>query len=757
MKRLILSIVILLVCAAAPAQGITPRWTAINGGMPGTFEVQLLASTENSIVVNLKVPGFYTHGVATPHGEAQVITVPHSVSTAHEGEPDLPMTGIPAMIGDKARMGVRVVEAKYMDFNGIEVAPSKGDLPRSIDPAEVQYSYAPCYSRDAFFPDINVELYEPYILRDFRGQNIAVYPFAYNPVGKTLRVYYDITVEMYKLDDNGINAMKARRGGTMKITSDFNGLYGRHFINYAASMPKYTPVDEEGDLLVICHDEFLDVMTDFVNWKRTRGVNTTIVPTSTTGSTYNEIKEYIANAYNENNNIACVLLVGDVARIPGIIYTAGSGFNSYSGKSDNIYGQIVGNDIYNDIFIGRFSATTTEQVATQVRKVITYERDLTTSDTWCQNGLGVSTTEGNNGHYGEDDYEHIELIRGKLLDYGYNNVYQDYYRVTGYPSSSVSTISEHINSGVGIITYCNHGTETSWQSHRPEYSVNHVKALTNDNKLPVVFSTACLNGKYGYQNGCFAEVWMRATNNSTGQPTGAVGTMMSYISQPWVPPMWAQDEFVDILVESHSDNIKRTWGGASINALLSIFDHYRTTDNAAKGTYQAWILYGDPSMMLRTRTPEAMTVSHAGVINPADTVYTVAITGGDGALATITDADHNIIGRATVSGDTAVFRFETLPTKGRELTLCVFGYNKETHLGSIIIHRQGDSHFVWQDGGNIVVCGEGELQVFDVMGRRLSFTQVDGLLTTTSRSLGISQSGLYLFNLGGGSQKLIVK
>ena len=27
-----------------------------------------------------------------------------------------------------------------------------------------------------------------FIIRDFRGQNIAVHPFAYNPVTKTLRV-----------------------------------------------------------------------------------------------------------------------------------------------------------------------------------------------------------------------------------------------------------------------------------------------------------------------------------------------------------------------------------------------------------------------------------------------------------------------------------------------------------------------------------------------------------------------------------------
>ena len=340
-----------------------PQWTSVTSHSPETFQIQLISSTENSIKVNVQVPGFYTTTVATPHGEANVITVPKSVSTAHAGEPDMPMTGIPVTIGDKARMSVRVIDAKYMDYENIEVAPSKGDFPRSIDPATVPYSYGECYSQDAFFPASNLGLYEPYIIRDLRGQNIVIYPFAYNPVTKTLRVYYDMTVEMYKVDDLGTNVIESHRGNgaTVKLTPDFKNLYQRHFINYEAGISKYTPVDEEGDLLIICYDNFISSMTDFVNWKKTRGINTTIVGTA--GSTYSAIKSYIQSQYNANNNLTHVLLVGDVAQIPGYTYSGASG---YEGKGDNPYGQIVGNDIYNDVFIGRFSASSAAQVTTMV-------------------------------------------------------------------------------------------------------------------------------------------------------------------------------------------------------------------------------------------------------------------------------------------------------------------------------------------------------------------------------------------------------
>jgi hypothetical protein len=684
MRKGLLLLVLSLICTMTFAQATKPQWTKITSNSPETFQTQLISSSENSIKVNVQVPGFYTMTVTTPRGEANVITVPKSLSTAHAGEPDVPMTGIPVMIGDKARMNARVIEAQYMDFEGIEVAPSKGDFSRQIDPETVPYTYGECYSQDAFFPASNLSLYEPYIIRDFRGQNMAVYPFAYNPATKTLRVYYNMTVEMYKVDNNGSNVIESRRSNVVKMDQDFKSMYQRHFINYEASLAKYTPLDEDGDLLIICYDSFISYMTDFINWKKTRGINTTIVGTSTAGSSYSAIKTYIQNQYNANNNITHVLLVGDVAQIPGYSYSGGG--SSYSGLGDNAYGQIVGSDIYNDVIIGRFSASSAARVTTQCNRAITYERDLTTSASWLQVAEGISRKENGSGHNSEDDYQHMDNIRTDLLNYGYSPVYQRYANLTGYDGSS-STISSDINSGVGIINYANHGQETAWGANSSGYiyySTSHVNSLTNENKLPFIWSVACLVGKYDHSSDCFAEAWMNATNNNN--PTGAIGTLMSYISQPWIPPMWAQDECVDILVGSGTASNMHSWGGLCINGLFGIFDHYGTSDQSAVGTYQAWIVYGDPTLMVRTKTPQTMTVTHNGSITLGASSYAVNVSNGNGAVATITDANHNILGKGTVSNGTASISLNSSSlTAGTELTLCVFGFNKVTYLGTISV------------------------------------------------------------------------
>ena len=686
MRKHIMTLVLVMLTVISFGQ----QWVAIKSGTPSAIQTTLVSSSENQITVNLQVPGFYTQEVTTPRGEANLITVPRTVSTAAAGEPKLPMIAIPAIVGDRQHYGIRIIDAQYTDFQ-MAVAPSKGDFPRTINPADVPYTYGEAYSTNAFFPAQNVDLYEPYILRDFRGQNMVIYPFAYNGVTNTLRVYYDMTVEMYSDGMSNENIID-RRSTVVKMDPEIEAMYSNHFINFGESLSKYTPMVETGELLVICHDAFMSAMQPFVNWKKQIGRPTTMVGTSTAGTTYSAIQTYIQNQYNANTNISHVLLVGDVAQIPGIPYTAGSGWSGYSGKSDNIYGQVVGNDYYNDIIIGRFSAENEAHVTTQVNKVIYYERDIDATATWLTYGDGLGNGDGP-GHYGEYDWQHVENLRTDLLAYNYTTVYQDYPGVSGY-SSSASVLSQHINNGVSIINYCNHGSETSWALN--SYSNSNVNALTNVNKLPIVWSVACLNGKYDHSQPCFGETWLRATNGTVNspdptQPTGAIGGMFSYISQPWEPPQYGQDEMVDVLVESYTNNIKRTLGGCSYDGNMKVLDQYGSNNNSAKGTYLAWILYGDPTLTLRNAVPADMGVTHASSMSTTATSFTVNATNGNGALATLT-RNNEIMGSATIVNGTCNITFAAPGSTGTA-TLTVFGYNKITYIATIQIVNGGTQNY----------------------------------------------------------------
>ena len=296
---------------------------------------------------------------------------------------------------------------------------------------------------------------------------------------------------------------------------DGKAAYAHRFINFEDQSKAYPFLTDNGEMLIICADPYVAGMEEFVAWKNISGRPTTLVSvTEAGGNSDTQIKNYINSYYtNPDHNLAFVLLVGDYADL--------TPHNLGSERSDNWFGQLEGTDHYPEVFVGRFSVQTDAQLATHVNKVLNYERDVESSITWGDRGLGIGCIGAGSGHYGEDDYQHIDYIRDTLMHYTYTTVTELH---GGGGGASTTSISNAINQGVGIINYCNHGSETSWGV--ANYSTSNVHALTNDYMLPIVWSVACLNGKFNYGTECFAEAWMRATDNANGNPTGAIGGML---------------------------------------------------------------------------------------------------------------------------------------------------------------------------------------------------------------------------------------
>ena len=647
------------------------RWTGISSNAPVGPEVKLVSSSEQQVVIDFSLGGFYLTRVSTPNGDQQVVSVPKMAVSLDAGAPNLPHFPVPVLIGDLAKMDVKVTASDYTDYD-VEVAPSKGNISRQIDPATVPYTYGEMYNQNAFYPATQAHLDTPYILRDCRGQNIVVTPFAYNPVTKKLRVYHHMTISMDKMNNNGENPKLGRKSGAIKVDSEMQQNYKRRFINFGQNGAKYNFVEDRGEMLVICADQFMAGMQPFVDWKNQSGRPTTMVSVSEVGgNNENNIKNYITNIYNDpSRDLLYVLFVGDYEHITPHPFQAGY----YTEYSDNWFGRVDGNDHYDDVLVGRFSVQTDEHVANHVNKVIYYERDMKDGNSWVNKGLGIGAIGAGSGHYGEDDYQHIDFIRDTLEHYTYEHVTE----LHEGGGASATSISNAINNGVSIINYCNHGSETSWGV--ANYSNSHVNALVNDNMCPAVWSVACLCGKFNYggANGeCFAEAWMRATNNSTGVPTGAIGGMFSWMSQPWIPPMYGQDEMVDIFTEWRStDLFNHTFGGASVNGNMNVIDMSGSSGN---DTHDTWILFGDPSLMMRSDNPVSMNLDITPMVLMLG-MSTLEITAEDTpfGIATLM-MDDEVIATGYLENGSCTLEFAPLNNVGIA-TLTVMGYNKVTDI-----------------------------------------------------------------------------
>ncbi len=637
------------------------EWVGVNADTPMKIQERLVSSSEEEIIVDVKVGGFFKEMVMTPRGEQMIVSADDMASMLVAGAPDLPLYPISMIIGDKAEMNVSVLKSEYVDFENVEVAPSKGDFSRDINPDDVPYTYGDVYQQDAFFPAQQASLENPYVIRDFRGQNMLVYPYAYNPVTKTLRVYTYLRLAVNKVSENGINQKVSYRKNNT-ITSEFDAAYKRRFINY--DNDSRALLIDEGEMLVVCADKYMQAIQTFIDWKNISGRPTKMVASSSTGSD-DKLKQYLAEYYKNNPKLSYVLLVGEHLDIPAHLMN--------SGRSDNYFGMLEGDDFYEEVFVGRLSVKNVEDLENQINKIIYYERDIDETATWLSNGAGIAAKEGT-GHFNEYDYEHMDFIRDTLLNYTYTNVSQHYDKVN---APTADDLVNRFNEGVGIINYCNHGTITSWVV--TEFSNDHVHQLTNDYKLPFIWSVACDNGCFNIDE-CFAEAWMSAKNPETGAPTGAIGGMFSTILQPWRPPMYGQDEMVAILSEWR-EGYRHTLGGASCNGNMYVLDMFK--DELGEETHNTWILFGDPSMMLRTEAPKRMNVSAVpSTLNTGMTSLAVNAD-TDFGIATLS-MDDKVIASAYVENGTANLTFPELSEAGKA-KIVVVGYNKVTEIIDINI------------------------------------------------------------------------
>ena len=557
-------------------------------GQAQNIQFTLLNSNANEAVVRVDFGTYQTETVSVNGVEMQKLHMADAYPVLKAGSPELLQTAFSLIIPEGSSPETEILDAQYTTVQHFALAPSKGKLYRNVNPASIAYTTNEDYQSDRYLLGNNVVPGEEYQLRDYHGMNFKVYPFDYNPAAQTLKIYSSVTV---KVTFNGTRTVSVPQ----KNNRTFDAVYATQFLNYQGL--RGTPVMEEGDILIIAPEDFMSAMQPYADWKIRNGFNTEIVSVAAAGSNANTIKSYISDYYSEHN-LAFVIIVGDNAQFPTPTVTGN--------KSDNYFTELVGNDSYPDIILGKISAETVAQVETQVQRFIEYEQNP--SDTsYLTSFLGIASNQGP-GDNNEYDYQHIRNIDNKLLAYTYTDGYELFegsqggLDAAGNPTASM--VSTAVNNGVGIITYCGHGDVQMWVT--TNFNNYNVNSLTNVGKLPFIFSVACVNGEY-HTGTCFAEAWLRATHD--GEPTGAVGFTGSTINQPWNSPMCAEDAMIDLLVGTVPANQKFTYGGVFFNGMIHMLDVYNDVE-----VFRTWILFGDPTLLLRTAAPEEMMVTYNDIL-----------------------------------------------------------------------------------------------------------------------------------------------
>ena len=146
------------------------------------------------------------------------------------------------------------------------------------------------YNTNNWFPEEIVQIADPVIMRSIRFSQVSVAVVQYNPVLNKIRLLKDINIE-FEIDHSITkNPIKNNRNVS---TSTFNKIASSKIFGIEPDRS-----ENQGSYLFICPDNCVSALQPLARWKEKLGFKTKIVPKSETGSTFNQIRNYLQYAYD---------------------------------------------------------------------------------------------------------------------------------------------------------------------------------------------------------------------------------------------------------------------------------------------------------------------------------------------------------------------------------------------------------------------------------------------------------------------------
>jgi len=659
-KLLTLVICFLLTAFAATGQ----QWVGVSSASASPYTINTSGNTSNNFQVTIDIPGFTFQDIQYEGAVCQFPLLQDGHPLLVKGGPELQKLTFTLNLPASGNLDVNVEASDYIDYVNINILPSAGNIVK--DGTNNILVEGESYSIDSFFPGKLIDSENPFITRNSRSQAFQVYPFQYNPVTRVLRFYYHFSFSMKNTGGAGINPLSDSDSRIKSIAE-----LGTETLNQESHTLKTGQIPaERGCLLIICPQNFKAAIEPLAAWKIQTGVLTEIIDAeqfTNADGIFNYVKEY----YYSKGNLAYLLLVGDAKQVPSLMLPTGA--------SDNSYSYLSGNDHYPDILVGRFSAESVKDVEVQVHRTIQYEKNPGIDATWIAKATGIGSTLSP-GDDGESDFQHIRNLLNILKNTTYNT-YSEFFDgsqgeadAAGNPSAS--DITAKVNQGTGLIMYAGHGSPNIMATGSITRSV--IESLDNNGKYPLIWSAACENGNFT-EKYCIAEAWLRASDKN-GDPTGAIAAVMASGAQTSYPPMHAQDKIAEMM--SLPQEGLSTMGAISVKGMMYMNDVY---GSAGFDVTDTWILFGDPSLKVRTSTPKQLVAEHKGTIGLGKNIYSVKCNLEEG-FACISNKG-SILGIADVIDGQATIILDQ-PVSVDELTLTITAINYIPYISTLKVQKE---------------------------------------------------------------------
>ncbi len=684
------------------------------------------------------------------------------------GAPALPYFTFSINVPNNTVIETKVLEEDFFDYKlNKEIAASYGKRLRSKQYEKPVKNNT--YYSNSFYPNKLAENGADFIIRNKRGQSVLVYPLQYKANNNTLRFYKKIKLLLTHKNGLGENIIQEQEHAFIPMA--FDNIFNRFFVNYDYQKNQQKNIiEEEGSMLLLVTTANKNLIAPFVAWKIKKGIPVEIVNVDTIagGNNYPNLKAFINNYYNTHSTLAFVLIIGDHTAIP-TYNENGANANFYS-YGDNGYALIKGSDHFADVLIGRLSGSTTDQINSQINKILIYEKNNTVGN-WLTTCVAVGSNDATKGNDDQYDWQHERAIADTLMNFGTYKARVELFDgdkggLDAPGNVTPQQVVDAINNGVGLINYTGHGN--TFGINTSQFSVTQIPLLNNNNGTwPFMITVGCSPGTF-LNVSCFAEELAWATDIN-GRPTGTIANVMSTVDQYWDEPMQAQDEMNNIIAGVYNNNIKNTFGGIFFNGLYSMQETYDIPTDPTGGSdmADAWQLFGDPSTSFKTELKDSLRLQYPCVITTTTNNLSITCDVND-VLVTLMH-EQKIIATNKINGGVANLSFtNVLFSEGDTIEVTGTKNNYKTSFGSLKITNQGNNCIPLKTtikqnitSNNVVLESPKkikELAVFNLRGQKIIKTLLSNEPYTTIVNLeGVAPGFYYLSAIFSDNTKEVFK
>ena len=335
---------------------------------------------------------------------------------------------------------------------------------------------------------------------------------------------------------------------------------------------KLAEPSNKGRYIIITTEDLAKVLLPLAKLKEAKGMSAQVITTKQIYEEFQDpkepqnvaIRDFILYAYDKwQEPPEFIIMVGEIQKMPTHQNP------EFDCPSDWFYANLIG-DISPDICVGRIAVNDPDKLKNYVEKIAMYEKE----------GGALINRVLLTAFEREDYISCSDDIANMLKTVKEVKIIKKY----GGQSTKEEVIKE-IEEGCGIINYRGHGSEYEWQSSNG-LGVADMPKLKNKDKIPIVFSIACLNNAIDVPEECFGESFVEA-------PFGTVCFLGA--SRPsYTAPNHHFDRYIwRAIVEKKMRIVGKIFNFACSELFRNFPDAY-TKENLAM-----YLILGDPSLEIK--------------------------------------------------------------------------------------------------------------------------------------------------------------